>query len=72
MRNCIDITQLISEAQDRKLVFSESLEIQLHLMMCSGCRAYKHNIAQLKDITQQHNQAADDAPATTALTTDER
>lgn len=56
MRNCEEMTRLISESQDRPLSFAEKVEMSFHTMMCSGCRAFKSNTSKLRDITRMHNQ----------------
>lgn len=56
MRNCIEMTRLISEGQDRPLTFTEKMEMSFHTMMCSGCRAFKSNSDKLRQLTRQHNQ----------------
>lgn len=41
MRNCRDITVLVSKGQDKKLSLGERLAIGLHVMMCSRCRNFQ-------------------------------
>jgi len=49
MKTCAELTQLLSEAQDRKLSFSEKWATRTHLMMCRGCRNYEKQLNFLRD-----------------------
>lgn len=37
MLNCKDVTQLASEALDRRLTWRERIGMQMHLMICRAC-----------------------------------
>ena len=37
MLSCKEVTHLLSEAQDRELSLTESMQLKLHLMVCKGC-----------------------------------
>lgn len=52
MLNCHQATRLISQAQDMKIAFSDRFQLTLHLQMCSGCRHFRQQLAQLRNITQ--------------------
>lgn len=54
MLNCKDATHFISEAQDRPLLISEKLALEMHLLLCSGCRRYREQANVLRNICQQH------------------
>jgi predicted anti-sigma-YlaC factor YlaD len=41
MRNCRDITALVSQGLDKELSFRERLAIGIHVMMCSRCRNFQ-------------------------------
>ena len=55
MRNCLEMTRLISEGQDRPLTKIEKMEISFHTMMCVGCKSFQKNSNILRELTQQHN-----------------
>jgi hypothetical protein len=42
MRTCKDVTRLVLQGQDRRLRPLESLSLQLHWLICSSCRHFKH------------------------------
>ncbi|WP_131668387.1 zf-HC2 domain-containing protein [Psychrobacter pygoscelis] len=52
MKNCQQITQLASDAQDRQLRTREKLQLYSHIMMCQGCRAFYKNIDTLSQMMQ--------------------
>jgi hypothetical protein len=41
MRNCRDITALVSLGLDKKLSLRERLAISLHVLMCTRCRNFQ-------------------------------
>ncbi|WP_227431283.1 zf-HC2 domain-containing protein [Psychrobacter sp. I-STPA6b] len=63
MKNCQQITQLASDAQDRPLSTGEKFQLHTHVMMCKGCRAFYKNtdtlsqiMKTLKEVEGQENQ----------------
>jgi len=52
MRNCEEITKLLSKRQDTSLSLPERIELSLHLGMCAGCRNYAKNILFLSQACQ--------------------
>jgi len=53
MMNCKSTTQLLSQAQDRKLTFIETSGVKLHTSMCKGCRNYGKQMKQLSDLSKR-------------------
>ncbi|UEP23855.1 zf-HC2 domain-containing protein [Burkholderia ambifaria] len=49
---CRDVTRLLSDALDRSLTLHERLQVGVHLPACSGCRAYRGQIAVLRAAAQ--------------------
>jgi hypothetical protein len=41
MLSCKETTQLISAAQDRKLTPSERMQLEMHLLICKGCKNFR-------------------------------
>ncbi|EXI87132.1 MAG: hypothetical protein AW11_02742 [Candidatus Accumulibacter regalis] len=41
MLTCREVTQLLSEEQDRPLTLAERLRLRVHLAMCQGCANFK-------------------------------
>jgi hypothetical protein len=54
MLSCKEATRLTSEAQDRDLAMMETLGLELHLMICSGCRRYREQMDFLHQACQHH------------------
>jgi hypothetical protein len=38
MLSCKESARLLSQGEDRKLVFGERVALRLHLVICDGCR----------------------------------
>ena len=55
MLNCREVSQLASEALDRKLTLKERIGLRFHLMMCKLCTRY---VRQLKFM--HHASSAED------------
>lgn len=53
MLSCKQATELMSQAQDRKLGLPEKLSLRLHLMMCIGCRNFDQQMAFLRRATHK-------------------
>lgn len=46
---CRTITHLLSEARDRKLSLQERITVQTHLIVCTWCTRFEHQIACLEE-----------------------
>ncbi|MDF7808394.1 zf-HC2 domain-containing protein [Pontiellaceae bacterium B12219] len=53
MRTCKEISKLVSESLDRELPLRERMAMRLHLMMCSLCRTYSHQMRQLRSVLKK-------------------
>ncbi len=49
MFECKQITELVSEAMDRKLPLSRRMGIRFHLMMCKLCSRYERQLKKLRE-----------------------
>ncbi|KUJ84276.1 hypothetical protein AWR36_000775 [Microbulbifer flavimaris] len=54
MRNCREITQLVSEAQERELGLSERMGLRMHLAMCRACRNFSQQMETLRKICRSY------------------
>lgn len=59
MLTCKDVTRKLSEAQERKLSFSERIHLQMHLAMCKGCRNFRGQMDFLRTACQRFIDRAD-------------
>lgn len=62
MLNCHDATRLLSQEQDKKLPITQRYALKLHLLACSGCRAFRHQLDDLRNITQAYTRRDGDDP----------
>lgn len=57
---CTQATQSISIAKEKPLPTAQNLGIKMHIMMCSGCRAFYKNTDTISEMIQAHkNQEAE-------------
>lgn len=54
MKNCKDISELLSDSLDRKLTWPERLEIRLHFMMCRSCPKFLQQINFLRKTARRY------------------
>ena len=52
MLNCREVTRLFSEAQERKLTFSERMNLKMHIMMCKGCNDFGKQIKSMRSLAR--------------------
>lgn len=48
MRNCKEVSRLVSLSQEQKLKFMERAELKFHLFMCKNCKYFSDNISILR------------------------
>lgn len=62
MLNCRRVTELLSEAQERKLSMRERVSLKMHRMMCSGCNNFGKQILIIGVIAKKysHDKKVDD------------
>lgn len=54
MLNCQQVTRLISESQERTLSLGERMPLNMHVMMCSGCRNFGKQMQMLRQISRAY------------------
>lgn len=59
MLNCRQATRLISDKQERTLSAKERLTLQLHLMLCSGCKNFSLQIPFLHQAMRAYSERLD-------------
>ncbi len=55
LRNCREMTKLISESLERKLTWRERLELWFHASMCGMCKVFRKNAMTLRRMMQTLN-----------------
>ena len=57
MLSCKEVTKLVSENLDRGLPLWRRIGLRLHVFMCRGCSAYRHQIESLHTSVSDHYRA---------------
>ena len=48
MLSCRQVTELMSQEQDRRLTVSERIGLHLHVWICAGCNNYRRQMSVLR------------------------
>ncbi|MCI7480727.1 MAG: zf-HC2 domain-containing protein [[Pasteurella] aerogenes] len=51
--NCLKVTKLISDSQERQLSFVEKVGTRMHLITCPYCRNFKRNNEQVSKMMKK-------------------
>lgn len=43
-RSCREVTRLVLEGEDRRLVWAERLGVQLHMLVCKACPNFRRQV----------------------------
>lgn len=60
MLNCREVTRLVSESQERSLSVTEKISLNLHLMMCDGCRNFSRQLPFLRKAMRSFAEGLDE------------
>lgn len=60
MMDCEHTTRLISESQERSLSLPEKINLNLHLMMCKGCKNFSLQVPFLSQAMRAYAQGKDE------------
>lgn len=60
MLSCREVTRLVSESQERKLTVGERLSMNLHLMMCEGCKNFSLQVPFLRRAMKAYSERLDE------------
>jgi hypothetical protein len=52
--NCHSVTRLLSEAQERKLTLQEKIPLKMHLVMCTACTNFEHQMQLLRTMSRAY------------------
>ena len=53
MLHCLQTTQKLSEAHERRLSFKEQISVKAHLAICPHCRNFQRNCDSLSRLMKQ-------------------
>ena len=59
MRNCKEVSMLLSQSQERMLGRVERLAVMLHLLICKGCRNFREQLKFLRAAMRRHRDSDD-------------
>lgn len=60
MLSCFEVTRLVSESQERRLTAVEKVSLNLHLMMCDGCKNFSLQVPFLRKAMKAYAERLDD------------
>ncbi|MBI3146838.1 MAG: zf-HC2 domain-containing protein [Pseudogulbenkiania sp.] len=60
MLNCFNATRLLSESLERHLAIKERMALNMHTMMCSGCRNFGKQMQMLRLIAKTYAHKPDE------------
>lgn len=60
MLNCREVTRLVSESQERNLSVTEKLSLNLHLLMCDGCKNFSLHVPFLRNAMRAYVERLDE------------
>ncbi len=52
--SCKDVSELLSQGQDRPLNWVERLRLRLHLLLCEGCRNFSSQLDFLRAAVRRY------------------
>ena len=53
MFNCRKVTQMVSEAMDRKLPLYQRAMIRIHLLMCKYCARFRDQLQVIRELSRR-------------------
>lgn len=59
MRTCKEVSELLSQAQERPLGRGERWSVMLHLMVCKGCTNFRAQLDFLRAAVRRYRDADD-------------
>ncbi|KJS04200.1 MAG: hypothetical protein VR73_14905 [Gammaproteobacteria bacterium BRH_c0] len=59
MLSCREVSRLYSEQQERKLSLLESVNLRMHVAVCSACRQFGRQMTVLRTMAQSYARSPD-------------
>jgi hypothetical protein len=54
MLSCREASELLSQAQERRLRFAERFGLRLHLLLCDGCANFRRQLALMRTAIRRY------------------
>ncbi len=51
--NCLEVTKLVSDSQERPLSFKEKIGVRAHLLYCPHCRNFAKHCQQMSQLMKK-------------------
>jgi hypothetical protein len=52
--SCKKVSELLSQAQDRRLTVGEKCGLYLHLALCEGCRRFRRQLEFIREAMKRY------------------
>jgi hypothetical protein len=52
--SCKDVSELLSQAQDRPLTLREKFALHVHLPLCQACRNFREHLAVIRAAVRRY------------------
>lgn len=52
--SCKDVSELLSQGQDRPLSWGERIRLRVHLMLCNGCHNFGNQLEFLRTAVRRY------------------
>jgi hypothetical protein len=52
--SCREATELLSQAQDRRLTLREKFTLYVHLPLCEGCRNFREQLTFMRQAVREY------------------
>lgn len=52
--SCREVSELLSQAQERPLTLTEKFGLYVHLPLCEGCRNFKNQLVFLREAFRRY------------------
>ncbi|MDB5808001.1 MAG: hypothetical protein JWN94_123 [Betaproteobacteria bacterium] len=59
MRTCREVSELLSQSQERPLGAYDRFSVRLHLLVCRGCTNFRAQLAFLRAAVRRYRDADD-------------
>lgn len=63
MLSCKEVTELISQSQDRQLPWYQRLRVRLHVLMCRACGRFRRQMLFLREALRHWRGAVENEDA---------
>ncbi len=63
--SCKEMTRLLSESMDRALPLRTRVAMRLHILFCTWCEQYRHQLLFIRDAIRRHPDKLEEQEAST-------